>query len=342
MKAVGVDVYEDLTKIAVVGFWEVLKHYQDFKKAFDLILSKINEIKPGAVILVDYPGFNLRLAAVVKKKYPDIKIIYYISPQVWAWKANRVKLIKRCVDKMLVLFQFEKDFYARFGMDVNFVGHPLVDEIKVSTSRKEFLEALGLEEHKLTIALLPGSRAKEVEALLPLMLEAAQLLNKELARVQFFVVRAPSIDKNFIDKYLEKFSHLPIKTIEDQHYDAIHASDAVLVASGTATLETAILQTPMVVIYKTSFLTWLLVKLFIKIPYIGLVNVVAGKRVVAECLQYGATPKNILHELKNILLNEARVESIKKELKKVKESLGSSGASRRAAQEILNYVAINL
>lgn len=336
MKAAGVDLYEDLTKIAVVGFWEVLKHYQTFKKTFNLILSKIGEIKPFAVILVDYPGFNLRLAAVVKKKYPDIKIIYYISPQVWAWKASRVKLIKRCVDKMLVLFAFEKDFYARFGMDVTFVGHPLVDEIKVSASRKEFLEALGLEEHQLTIALLPGSRTKEVETLLPLMLEAARLLNKELARVQFFVVRAPSIDKKFIDKYLEQFSHLAIKTLEDRHYDAIHASDAVLVASGTATLETAILQTPMVVIYKTSFITWLLVKLFIKIPYIGLVNVVAGKRVVAECLQYAATPKNILNELKNILLNEARVESIKKELAKVKESLGSPGASRRAAQEILN------
>lgn len=335
MKAAGVNLYEDLTKIAVVGFWEVLQNYQTFKKAFDLILSKINEVKPSAVILVDYPGFNLRLAAAVKKRHPRIKIIYYISPQVWAWKANRVKLIKRCVDKMLVLFRFEKNFYARFGMDVSFAGHPLVDEIKVRVPRKEFLESLGLQEHKLTITLLPGSRAREVETHLPLMLKAAQLLDKELARVQFLIVRAPAIDEKLITKYARNYSNLTIKILEDRNYDAIHASDAAIVASGTATLETAILQTPMVVIYKTSLLTWLLAKLFIKIPYIGLVNVVAGKSVVPECIQYEATPKNILNELKNILIDEARVQFIKTELRKVKEALGPPGASRRAAEEIL-------
>ncbi len=338
MRSLGVTLYEDLTQIAVVGFWEVLKHYKKFKKTFDLILAKIDEVKPSVLILVDYPGFNLRLAAAAKKRHPSLKIIYYISPQVWAWKASRVKLIKRCVDKMLVLFEFEKKFYARFGMDVTFVGHPLIDEINVKTPRKEFLESLGFEEHKLTIALLPGSRLKEVTGHLPVMLKTAQLLNKELPRVQFFVLRAPSIPKELIQKQIRQFPDIIIKVIEDQNHDAVRASNACLVASGTATLETAILQTPMIVIYKTSFLTWLLAKFFIKIPYIGLVNVIAGKRIVPEYLQYEATPKKILRELKNILVSEEKVRIIKEELEKVKESLGPPGASRRAAEEILKII----
>lgn len=338
MRSAGVTLYEDLTQIAVVGFLEVLKHYKKFKEAFNLILSKIDEVKPSAIILVDYPGFNLRLAVAAKKRYPSLKIIYYISPQVWAWKANRVKWIKRSVDKMLVLFEFEKKFYARFDMDVTFVGHPLIDEINVKIPRKEFLESFGFEEHKLTISLLPGSRLKEVEGHLPLMLKTAQLLNKELPRVQFFVIKAPSISKELIEKQIRQFPDITIKVIEDQNHDAVFASNACLVASGTATLETAILQTPMIIIYKTSFLTWVLAKFFIKIPYIGLVNVIAGKRIVPEYLQYEATPKKILRELKNILISEEKVRTIKEELEKVKESLGPSGASRRAAQEVLKII----
>lgn len=335
MQAQGVELYQDLTKIAVVGFVEVIKHYQEIKKAFHLILNKIKERQPLAVILIDYPGFNLRLAKELKKR--NVKVIYYISPQVWAWKADRVLLIKKYIDKMLVLFQFEKDFYARFDVKVDFVGHPLIDIMDVKTSREEFLQSHGLKHNKLTIGILPGSRQKEIQTLLPMMLEAADILAQEFPKIQFLLVKAPSIDQSLIKKYSPK-APARWKIIEQQTYEAIHACDLVMVASGTATLETAILQKPMVIIYKTSFFSWLLAKMFVKIPDIGLVNVVAGKRIVPECVQFQATGKKIAEELKSIFTNEPKIADMKFNLKRVKELLGPAGASRRAAEQILKTI----
>ena len=336
MKEAGVEIYQDLTRIAVVGFSEVIKHYREFKKAFDLIVDKVTEIKPGAVILVDYPGFNLRLAKILKEKF-NTRIIYYISPQVWAWKQKRIRKIKKYVDKMLVIFNFEKDFYARIGMKADFVGHPLLDSIKISISKEQFLISHGLANNKLTIGLLPGSREKEVKTLLPIMLEAAQILAKKIATIQFLVVKAPTIQTSLINKFLKKMS-FSLTVIEEQNYDAMNACDLCMVASGTATLETAILQKPMVVVYKTSLLTWLLAKLFVKIPDIGLVNVVAGKRIVPECIQFQATGSQIAVELKNIFTNEIRMADIKSNLRSVRESLGEAGASQAAARKIYQTI----
>ncbi len=182
MEARGVHLYDDLTKLAVVGFWEVLKHYRDIRQIFHHILNKIEAIKPAAVILIDYPGFNLRLAKELKKRH--IKVIYYISPQVWAWKKNRVYAIQNTVDKMLVIFPFEKEFYSRFNIDVACVGHPLVDVVKPQTPKNKFLKFLNFSDEHLTIALLPGSRQKEIENLLPAMLCAADILNKEFSEIQ--------------------------------------------------------------------------------------------------------------------------------------------------------------
>ncbi len=328
MQKTGVEIYKDLTQIAVVGFFEVLKHFGEFKKSFELILEKVREQKPAAVILVDYPGFNLRLAKELKKL--NTTVIYYISPQVWAWKENRVHHIKKYIDKMLVLFEFEKNFYARFGMDVTFVGHPLIDAVKIKTSREDFLRSQGLDTNKRTISLLPGSRVKEIEKHLPVMIEAAKILIQDFPDLQFIVVKAPNIPKSTFDS-LSTFNF----KLSTQPYDAINACDACLVSSGTATLEVALLEKPMVVIYKTSFLTWALAKCLVKIPNIGLVNVVAGKRIVPECVQFEATGQNIASELKNILSNPQKLQNIKTDLKSIKASLGSSGASHRAAQEIL-------
>ncbi len=334
MRDSGVEVYQDLTKLAVVGFWEVLKHYGEFKKIFKLILTKIRHIKPSVVILVDYPGFNLRLAKELKKL--NTKVIYYISPQVWAWKKKRVHFIKKYVDKILVIFQFEKEFYAKFDMDAHFVGHPLIDSIKVQTPKEKFLTERHLLDYKLTIGLLPGSRQKEVERILPIMLEATSLLRKEFPMLQFIMLKAPAIEKTLIDSIRVRHSTLlQLHTEENNTYDTINACDFCMVASGTATLETAILEKPMVVIYKTSALTYFLAKLFVKIPNIGLVNVVAGKRVVPECVQNQAKPEIIANALKAIFTDETKIAEIKSELKKVRESLGKSGASRRAAEEIL-------
>ncbi len=334
MRESGVEIYQDLTRMAVVGFTEVIKHYREIRKAFHLILAKACDIRPAAVILIDYPGFNLRLAKELKKR--NIKVIYYISPQVWAWRKKRVYDIRQCVDKMLVLFQFEKEFYARFGIDVDFVGHPLMDTVHVAKPKEAFLRSHGLQTENLTIGLLPGSREREVEHLLPVMLEAAGILAQEFPQLQFLLLKAPTIKKSLIEEICHRSPCRPL-IIDGETYDGIHACDGCIVASGTATLETAILKKPMVVVYKTSFLTWLLAKCLIKIPDIGLVNVVAGKRIVPECVQFQATGPQIAEELKNIFTNEIRIAEMKTEFDRIKNALGPGGSIRRAAQKILEY-----
>ena len=334
MQECGVEIYRDLTALAVVGFLEVLKHYGEIKKIFDLILKKIIATRPAAVILVDYPGFNLRLAKKIKQKSPDTKIFYYISPQIWAWKENRVNDIRKYIDKMLVLFDFEKDFYAKHNMDAIFVGHPLIDNIKITKSKEDTRFGLTLSNHDLTIGLLPGSREKEIRTLLPVMVKAGESLIKEFPRIQFLLFKAPTISRELLQKYTNQ-SDIDFKIFKGEHYNGVNACDVCVVASGTATLETAILNKPMVVIYKTSLITWLIAKLFIKIPCIGLVNVIARKKIVPECVQFQATPECIVKELRAMFTDEIRLAEIKTELKKVKESLGDSGASRRAATVIL-------
>ena len=336
MRKSGVTLYEDLTNFAVVGFSEVLKHFGDFQKIFKMILKKIEETGPDAVVLVDYPGFNLRLARAIRQAKIKTKIIYYISPQVWAWKESRVELIKKVVDKMLVILPFEKEFYARREMDAEFVGHPLLDSIKLTQTPEHFLTSVGLSASNYTIALLPGSRKKEIERILPVMLQTARRLYSDNKKLQYLLIQAPTIAQALIEKYVKRFS-LPLKIVE-QSYDAVNAAQICLVASGTATLETAILLKPMVVVYKTSFLTWALAKLLVKIPYIGLVNVVAGEKIVAECVQFNATAKKISAEVKSIYNDEIKIADIKLGLRKVKESLGEPGASSRAAKVIHQFL----
>lgn len=337
MQKAGVQIDEDLTKLAVVGFIEVLKHYGEIKKIFNSFLKNVKERQPACVILIDYPGFNLRLARKLKKM--NIKVIYYISPQVWAWKENRVQEIKQNIDRMLVLFSFEKDFYAKRGVEVSFVGHPLVDIVKPKTSKDDFLNNIEMADYRMTVGLLPGSRIKEIEAHLPVMIETAMLLHKDFPMIQFLIIKAPTIQQKLIDEVLDLYQPtFPYKVIDGQTYDAVNASDICLVTSGTATLETAILFKPMVIIYKTSVLTWALAKMLIKINHIGLVNIVAGKRIVPECIQFDANPKQIAKEVRNIFTNEIRVSEIKDELKRVKILLGDSGASSKAALEILRVL----
>lgn len=336
LKNEGVHVYEDLTRFAVVGFTEVLKHYSEFKRIFKMILDKIDGIKPAAVILVDYPGFNLRLAKEIKRR--GIPVIYYISPQVWAWKKNRVQIIRKYVDRMLVLFPFEKTFYQKMGLDVDFIGHPLVDTVRADMPKAKFLESIGFKDYQFTIGLLPGSRMKEIERHLPAMLASAEILTDQFPMMQFLVVKAPTVPIAAIEKYTKRFSSLRLKIVQDDIYNAIQACDICIVASGTATLETALLLKPMVVVYKTSWLTWLLAKCVIRIPDIALVNVVAGKRIVPECLQLGASPQRIAQEIKSIITNELRLEDMKNELRKIRGLLGESRAVERAADKIFEVI----
>jgi lipid-A-disaccharide synthase len=335
MREAGVDLYFDLTKLAVVGFVEVLKHYSEFKRIFNMTLEKIRTAKPDAVVFIDYPGFNLRLAKEVKKL--GITTIYYISPQVWAWKKNRVFAIQRDIDKMIVIFKFEEDFYQRYGIKVSYVGHPLIDAIQDLKPKSEVFQELKLDEFKLTLGLLPGSRLKEIERHMPVMIEAAAYLKARYPMMQFVLVKAPTIDRELLESYVNEVS-LPIVIAEQDHYSVVNACDLCVVASGTATLETAILEKPMVVIYKTSFFTWLLAKIFVTIPNIGLVNVVAQKRIVPECVQFAANPTNIAHEIEYIFTDETRIAEIKMELKKMRRQLDQGGASERAASEVLKMI----
>ncbi|MFH1359935.1 MAG: lipid-A-disaccharide synthase [Candidatus Omnitrophota bacterium] len=335
MEKNGVELYSHLADLAVVGFTEVFRHLGEIRAVFRLILDKVDETKAQAVILVDFPGFNLRLAKELKKR--GVKVFYYISPQVWAWKENRVKLIKEYVDEMFVLFPFEEEFYRKHDYPVHFVGHPLLDMIKPKMSREHLLSSLGLSCDKLTIGIFPGSRKIEIERLLPIMLDTARILSQENKNVQFLLSRAPTITKEFMEKHI-RLTDLPLKIFDQPGYDGLNACDVCMVTSGTATLETAILEKPMVVVYKTSFLTYLLARLFIKIPYIGLVNVVAGKKIVPECIQFEATPKNISTHLKEIFTNEIKSAETHSELQKLKNLLGEPGASHRAARKILELI----
>ncbi len=335
MQAAGVAIDEDFTKFAVVGFIEVIKHYNNFKRCFDLFLNNVAQRKPAAVILVDYPGFNLRLAGRLKKM--GVPVIYYISPQVWAWKENRVQFIKKNVDRMLVLFDFEKKFYADRGAEVEFVGHPLADEVHITVGRDQMMKDLNLSPERFTVGLLPGSRQKEIETLLPPMLEAAEILHKADPRYQFLLLKAPNLDPGLFEKFLTN-RDLPLKILAGHFHDGLNACDVAMVASGTATLETALLIKPMVVIYKTSFFTFVLAKALIRIPCIGLVNIVAGKKIVPECLQDDANGPKIAGEIKKICQDPAEFDRIKKDLEKVKASLGSGGASLRAAENILQFL----
>ena len=334
MKAAGAEIYYDIEKISVIGFVEVIKKLPLYKKIFKGLAARLDSEKPDAVILIDYPGFNLSFAKEAKKR--NIPVIYYISPQVWAWNKGRIKTIKKLVDKMLVLFDFEKELYKKYGIDAVFVGHPLIETVNVGAIHELPLR-LGLNPHKKTIALLPGSRHAEVKKLLPVMLKSAELIAEKQKDVQFILIKSPIIDRAIYEKIF-KDTPLWIKIIDDNRYDAIACADLALVASGTATLETAILSVPMALVYKVNFLTWLIARALIKIPYIGLVNVVAKEKIIPEFIQFGARPEKIANECINILQSPARISKIKLDLARVKSSLGPSGASANAAQEIIKFL----
>lgn len=331
MRAEGVEIFYDLTTLSVVGFFEVIKHLKTIREIFNLLLEKIEEIKPDCAILVDYPGFNLRLAQQLKKR--NIKVIYYISPQIWAWGLRRVHLIKKVVDKMIVILKFEEELYRKYGIAASFVGHPLLDIAKPTIPKSQFLQSVGLAPNKTTVALLPGSRNKEVERLLPIMLQVGKIIRHRNPQIQFVLLRASSITNQIFKKCLSAID-FPLASAENQTYNGLNASEAAIVTSGTATLETAILQKPMVVIYKVSFLTWIFIKRMIKIPYIGLVNVVAGKKIVPECLQYRASPEIIADHILEIL-DQSKFPDLKNELSKIRDVLGKEGASNRAAKIVV-------
>ncbi|HAJ57686.1 MAG TPA: lipid-A-disaccharide synthase [Candidatus Omnitrophica bacterium] len=337
MLTAGVDIDFDLTSLAVVGFLEILKHYPLFKKIFTGTIERTRTEKPDAAILVDYPGFNLRLAGELKKM--GIPVIYFISPQVWAWGRKRIKFIRDTIGLMLVLFKFEEDLYKKGKFNVKFVGHPLLDIVKPSTGREALFDSVGFKTNFTTISLLPGSREREINNHLPVMLQAAQRIYSQKKDTQFFICKASTVRREVFKEIIDRANvDFPYKILDEATYDGVNASELVIVASGTATLETAILNKPMVIIYKVSFLTWVLAKLLVKIPNIGLVNVVAGKQIVPELVQFGATAKNISKKSLKILGDKKIQENMHAQLYALKNTLGMPGAYRRAAEEISKFL----
>jgi len=332
MAKAGVEILADIDQLGVVGIWEVIKHLPVVKRVFDQVVAYALREKPDAAILVDYPGFNLRLAQVLKGL--GIKVIYYVSPQVWAWKEGRINKIKTIVDRMMVLFPFEKDIYAKYGMTVDYVGHPLLDEIIVTEPPSSIKAQLGFKPPVQVIGLLPGSRFKEVQRHLPVMLKAARILLAKDPNRRFMVLKASTIPKQMLEKEIRQ-SGIPAVIYDGAPYNGITAMDAVIVASGTATLEAGLLLRPMVIMYKTAWPTYWIAKMFVKIPYIGLVNVVAGKKIVEEFIQDDATAENIAAGIEKIFTSPETYAVMTNELAQVKSSLGASGASRRAAQVVV-------
>lgn len=336
MMRAGVESYRNIEDLSVVGLGEVLSNLKKFKAVFRLLAEKLDSEKPDCVVLIDYPEFNLRFAREVKKR--RIPLVYYISPQVWAWRKGRIKIIKKTVDKMIVIFKFEEELYKKEGIDVEFVGHPLLDVVKPQFSKDEFSRREGLNGNKKIVALLPGSREIEIIRNLPIMIDASFIIKKRFGKdVKFVIAKVPAI-KDEIYKNIVKRCGFPIAIVEGYPYDCVNASDLVLVASGTATLETAILEKPMLIIYKVSLLTWLVGRMLVKIPNIGLANIVAGEKIVPEFIQFDATAQKIAEEAISLLSSPQKLSEIKTKLIKIKEKLGNSQASKRAAQIVLSLL----
>ncbi len=333
LQAEGVSIVSSSDELAVVGVVEVLKKLPTVMRVYKKLARYLEEQRPDVVILVDYPEFNLRLARVAHKL--DIPIVYYISPQVWAWRSGRVKLIQRLVRKMIVIFPFEKAFYQKHGVDVEWVGHPLAESVQPTLSKEEFCRQHKLNAMKPIVGFLPGSRESEVERLLPVLREAAQRIHQHDSSVQCVVPLASSLEQSTLfENMLPSYVHL----IRQQTYDTIHAADLIVTASGTVTVETAILETPMIITYIVSPFTYRLGRMFIKVPFIGMVNLIAGKEVAKELIQGQATPEAIEREVFRLLRDSESLNTIKHELRTVHQKLGEPGAADRAAKIIADML----
>jgi len=332
LRNAGVETIVNSDELAIMGIVEVGLVFQKFISAFRKLKTAAIERSPDAVILVDWPEFNLRLASSLHRR--GLKVIYYISPQLWAWRPRRVNNVKRDIDLLLSILPFEVEWYKAHGVEhVEFVGHPLSGEVKARFGHEEFCRRNDLDAARPIIACLPGSRIKELQRILPPMLEASEQLRIARPDVQSMVVVAPSRTVGEI----REIASSGVKLIERQTREALGASDAAAIASGTAALEAALLETPMVVVYKESPINWHTLGRLITVPHYGLVNLVAGKEIAKELMQDDLTGDNLVSELLK-LLEPRRNKVMRETLKDVSSRLGEPGASERAAEVILSFL----
>jgi lipid-A-disaccharide synthase len=329
MREVGVDIRYDSTSIAVIGTVEVIKHYGEIRRALALMQALAASEKPDLLICVDYKEFNFRLARAAKAL--GVQVLFYVSPQVWAWRPGRVKQYGEAVDHMAVIFPFEVPFYEAHQIPVTYVGHPLAGKVAPTVSKEQALNEFGLAGGGPVIGLLPGSRANEIKRLLPVILQAAERLARRFPDARFVLNQASSVSAETLATYAE---HCPvtIQAVQGRNYDVLQCCDAVITVSGTATLEVALAGVPMAIIYKVAPLTYWLGRLMISIKFIGLPNILAGKGVVREFIQHEASAENIAGEIGRILEDPAYAARIRQDLRQVKESLGEGGGSAKLAR----------
>ena len=331
MKQAGVDIIYDIQQLGFIGIVEILKHLPTFFKLRSFLKEAMLREKPDVLVCIDYPGFNMKLAKVAKELH--IPVVYYIAPTIWAWNKGRGKDIAKTVTKVASIFPFEAEAYREFGVDVEFVGNPLVDIVHPSMSVEAALAHFGADTTSRNILLMPGSRKQEVEGLLPTMLTAAERLYENHKDLKFFLPRAHTIPREDIDRILQAYS-VPVTVTEGYNYDLMQICTACIAASGTATLETALMNVPTVLIYKVASLTYVIGKLLVNIDHIGLPNIMAKRRIIPELLQGEVTPENVERELANILDHEAVYTQMKADLAQVKAELGAPGAVQRVADVI--------
>ncbi len=331
MKENGVTLLKHFSETAYMGFAEVVLHLRAILNHIDQCKKDIQIWQPDCVILVDYPGFNLRIAPFAKQL--GIKVFYYISPQLWAWKSSRVEIIKKYVDRLFVILPFEKEFYSKYNYDVDYVGHPLLDEIPDKLKDPQFYKHNQLSNDPI-IAVLPGSRKQEIGIKLPVMLKMA----KQFPKFLFLIACAPGIEKVFYEKFSKEHN---ISYLFNQTYDILQHSEAALVTSGTATLETALFSVPQIVCYKGSAVSYLIARQLVKVKYISLVNLIMDEQVVPELIQFKLNEENLKAELERLLYNDDYRTQMKASYTALKEKLGGEGASLKTAQHIFKLLVRN-
>ncbi|MCK4715800.1 MAG: lipid-A-disaccharide synthase [Candidatus Marinimicrobia bacterium] len=335
MAGAGAELLYHIRETSIMGFAEVVKHLPFIRKLWKNTLRHIDKIKPDLVVVIDYPGFNLRLAKAVSKR--NIPVIYYISPQVWAWHQSRIKKIKRYTKEVLCILPFEQEWFRKRGINARFVGHPLLDQITKEKNDNLQSSPIRPSSASLVIGLFPGSRLQEVQRHLPVMIDSVKKLRDKFPEIVAAVSIAPEID---MSAYRKVYDFEWLYWIENRNHQLMNESDLLIMSSGTATLEATIFNTPMIVIYRLNSLSYRLGKLLIKVPYITIANLIANKRGVTELIQHDANADTIASEAETILSNPQRRDETIQFLKNVTQRLGKPGASERAARIILEYIAI--
>ena len=335
MALAGIDIRYDSGSIGVIGVVEVLKHYGDIRRALKLIQQLVSTERPDLLVCVDYKEFNLKLARFAKQC--GVKVLFYVSPQVWAWRPGRVKTYGKAIDMMAVIFPFETTYYDAENVPVRYVGHPSVDKVHPQRSRLEDMAIFNLDESNPVIGLLPGSRANEINRLLPIMLAAAEILQARIPGIQFMLPQADSISDELLESYMRQ-SLVKITVIKNQPYDVIQCCDVVMTTSGTATIEIALLNVPMVITYKLAALTYWLGRWLVNTPFIGLPNIILGKGFIKELIQYEATSENLAEEIERILTDKFYADQMRDNLNQVKQQLGHGGGSKNMAELALEIM----